>query len=360
MSNNSLLGIFAPYPRKKYLTDGWYRRIYLIDQIFAGIPRVYINTLHIAPKNTSVITHPNGTMEVFLSPKPKRIQSETQQILSRIKFNYIHTTHLGKDFLDLNNGSEFIVDFHGAAPEEESLQGNLEMFHSLNSVEKILYNKAKAHVFVSKGMAQHFKTKYQDHKIDYLLPIISEVRLNTLRVDIGLTDRLPGTYVYAGGVQPWQNVSEMLESVARKKKQLRVATNQLDKFNTLYPKKTYPFCDVQEYNAENLLKLYASSSFGYVLRDDSIVNQVAFPTKLFEYISCGVIPVMKYKGLGGLDQYGLFSIGVEEEVEKLFTSEELDEHRAKNHRISLKVVSDFLEHASQMRETITIGLNERN
>lgn len=339
------------------MTDGWYRRIYLIDQIFSGIPRVYLNTIHIAPNNP-VVTHPNGTREVFLSLRSKKISVEVQEILNRIKFNYVHTTHLGKDFLQFNNGTDFVIDFHGAAPEEELLQGNLHNFQYLTEVEEIMYSEAKAHVFVSTGMANHFEEKYQESMSHYSLPIISEVRLKTLDDQKGLSERYPDTYVYAGGVQTWQNIPEMLQAVASKKTQLKVATNQLVEFNALYPKKIYPFCNVKEYNKEELVKLYSSSSFGYVLRDDNVVNQVAFPTKLFEYIACGVIPVMKYKGLGGLNQYGLFSVGVDDERVNEISLDELAEHRTKNHEISLKVIADFLESANQLRETITFKLNE--
>ncbi len=68
-------------------------------------------------------------------------------------------------------------------------------------------------------------------------------------------------------------------------------TNQPDKASEL----------IQSYNIKNYICKYAkneelsqylkNASYGFVLRDDNIVNNVATPTKFSTYLSYGVVPI---------------------------------------------------------------------
>ena len=63
---------------------------------------------------------------------------------------------------------------------------------------------------------------------------------------------------------------------------------------------------------EKVREVYAKSHFGFVLRDDVTVNNVACPTKLIEYICFGVLPVMKTTQIGDFVPYGMEYISVED------------------------------------------------
>jgi len=52
--------------------------------------------------------------------------------------------------------------------------------------------------------------------------------------------------------------------------------------------------------------------FGILLRDDIAVNNVACPTKLIEYLSCGVLPVLKTSHIGDFERYGMNYIPLED------------------------------------------------
>ena len=60
------------------------------------------------------------------------------------------------------------------------------------------------------------------------------------------------------------------------------------------PTKTvFNFCAKSDLGSE-----YQKYDFGLVLRDDTTVNRVACPTKLYEYMSIGLIPIVRTPALG--------------------------------------------------------------
>ena len=352
MTIKKFIGIFAPYPRVEHLTDGWYRRIHIIDSILDGIPRIYINTIHQANIKYPVITHNNNVKEIFLDPTVGIQSEEIRNLLADVCLSYVHTTHIGEDFMKLKIQTPFIIDFHGVAPEEELAEGNLKKAERLESVERFLYSNSMKKVYVSPGMQTHFELKY-GRADDYLeLPIISEIRLDKLSFQNTLETPKEDSYVYSGGLQSWQNIPEMMQVVERLEKSFTIATNQTSEFGKVLKENLKSFCTVGKYEKQNLLELYVKSSFGYVIRDDTTVNQVAFPTKLFEYLACGVIPIVKFSDLGGLSRFGMFSISVGEIADHKYSVNELTQHRLNNYKISENVINRFLVNAASLRRFV--------
>lgn len=347
-----LLGIFAPYPRLEYLSDGWYRRIKLIDSILEGIPRVYINTIHEAGRANSIVRFPNGVREIFINPRAKHHAPEDIELLRHISLGYIHTSHIGEDFLSLNLAIPFIIDFHGVAPEEELSLGNSKKSEALEKSEKVLYLESLMRIFVSPGMQKHFQEKYNSELFGLQLPIISDIRLAEFTKPDAAIRSSKDSFVYSGGLQPWQNIPEMMEVAKSLGKPLTVATNQIAEFKRLYEKSENHFLKLGTYPSNELLKVYTDASFGYVLRNDSVVNRVSFPTKLFEYIASGVIPVVKFDDLGGLSEFGIFSVSLDQLTGNSLSAEELTNGRVKNFEISQTVAQGFLSSAATLRNEI--------
>ena len=353
MSGISFLGIVAPYPRPEIRQNGWYKRIYLVDKIFDGVPRFYINTIHQKPSNgADVIRHPSGIYEIFLSRKRGTISPLATKLLSGVSLVYIHTTHLGKDFLGSMIDAPFIIDFHGIAPEEEFTQGNFSMAQELEIIEEQLFRKALKVVYVSPGMKHHFDSKYFAHS-SVQLPIVSDVLLEPSMFEDAIKERQENSLVYAGGAQKWQNIEQMMELMEMLDVPFTIASDSPEDFNRW---KNYKQLTVGTYNRSALTQLYLNSKFGFVLRDDSPVNRVAFPTKLFEYLEHGVVPIVDYPDLGGLSALGYRSISCHELEDLKFSEEMIKEFRVVNKSVSKKVISEFVSNASSLRDDVILSL----
>ena len=69
---------------------------------------------------------------------------------------------------------------------------------------------------------------------------------------------------------------------------------------------------VRSANHAEVLASCEQSDFGIILRDDSIINRVACPTKLVEYLTYGVIPVMDKEHVGDFADSGMKFVLVNE------------------------------------------------
>ena len=79
---------------------------------------------------------------------------------------------------------------------------------------------------------------------------------------------------------------------------------------------------------------YLRADLGFVLRDDSVVNRAACPTKMVEYMACGVIPVVLQPEIGDFARRGYARIGLEQFVSgDLPSREKLEEMREHNYRL---------------------------
>ena len=50
---------------------------------------------------------------------------------------------------------------------------------------------------------------------------------------------------------------------------------------------------------------YQESHYGFILREDIVVNHVACPTKLIEYLAMGVIPIVDCEKIGDFSEMGM-------------------------------------------------------
>jgi glycosyltransferase involved in cell wall biosynthesis len=66
-----------------------------------------------------------------------------------------------------------------------------------------------------------------------------------------------------------------------------------------------PSVIVDSKSHEELLRLYPECHYGFILREDIIVNRVACPTKLVEYIAMGIIPIVDCEDIGDFKSLGM-------------------------------------------------------
>lgn len=62
---------------------------------------------------------------------------------------------------------------------------------------------------------------------------------------------------------------------------------------------------------------YSIAHYGFILRDDIVLNRVAAPTKLIEYLSYGLIPIVKTINIGDSVKMGYEYISYNEDLNGL-------------------------------------------
>ena len=209
-----------------------------------------------------------------------------------------------------------VVDLHGAVPEESlelwgdrppSLTQRLKM-RAINEAERRIVREADGIVVVSRSMVEHLELKYGaqlGRHIEYPCAVDLELFVSPTegaatrsREGFGLPKNEP-LLVYSGGMQPWQMVEDTLmlwqALCARKRCAMLVLTTDSHDAHALVTKVfRSTACSrplIMSVPAPAMSALVPAGDLGFVLRRDSIVNRVSFPTKCGEYLACG-LPVV--------------------------------------------------------------------
>lgn len=187
-----------------------------------------------------------------------------------------------------------ITWYQGIVPEEALMILESKARYVLWSIlEFFALRYSYFNIFVSRAMKEHYRKKYGYKKNkDIIIPCFNK----ELNKDIEVQGR-GLSFVYAGSLHKWQCVDRML-SIFRYV-QLKEPQARLDffTFNTQDAKNK-----IDEYGLENVRictvglddidKAISKNRYGFLIRDDHVVNNVATPTKLSTYMSVGTKPIL--------------------------------------------------------------------
>jgi len=313
--NKDCIVFFGHYPlTEKEAADGYCQRILAIDDLFPDFHRIYINIGK--EKGFFIETH-NGNTVAMVS----RINFLSLPIIIGALFRatalYVHSIHsIVLDIrliLFLLFSRKAVIDLHGAVPEELAMQETSPRLRVLFSgVEWLALNLAPRFVAVTQAMCQHFRRKYKraGKKEWVVLPIF-----NSRKVPYEAKAYNIPSVVYAGGIQPWQNIPQML-SIIRQYPDIACyhiyLSQKLDLDSISYgdisgiKSVKFGFCQPSD-----MPEMYGSMHFGFILRSNSIVNRVACPTKLIEYLANGVVPIMDFPEIGDFLEHGMRYVSVD-------------------------------------------------
>jgi len=100
--------------------------------------------------------------------------------------------------------------------------------------------------------------------------------------------------IYAGNTQRWQNIDMMLDIIAHCGNRMRfiILSSAINDFEKRLH--AHGIADVFLHFAtpEEIHNFYSIANYGFLLREDNIVNNVANPTKLVEYLKYGIVPIV--------------------------------------------------------------------
>ena len=296
----------APRPVPETAVDGYMQRIVAIDELFANWQRIYLEDA-----NGDV----NSIADSFASAD----------------IIYVHSIYQARDFLTQFPyiAERTVLDIHGAVPEELALSSKRKLAARYSRIERRLFSCCKNYVAVSRSMIGYYQRKYPSAAQSgwIHLPIFG----NAFPPPSD-TDKIPRRVVYAGGTQEWQNVDRMIDAINRSTPNITfdILTNDTAAFDQI---KNNGCASIRTVPSTEVATYYARASLGFLLRDDHAVNRVACPTKLIEYLSAGVVPIVLTTNIGDFGQIGFHSIPLEHFLEGNFDEQTLESARKHNYQI---------------------------
>lgn len=348
-SHKKIVCIMAPMFTESRLKDGYYRRIKAIDDILGKETLKIYMSYDCTPeeqKDTPIVDVVDEEhVRLLYLPWIQSNREYANEVADHADIVYHHGVgYMDEDIIRKKHLLR-IVDLHGALPEEFAMSGNYPMVQKETLHEELAMRYADCLIGVTDSMILHMEKKYhgQYHQNFILLPILDQ---ETLESKIECTERkteagVPSV-VYAGGMQKWQMVEEMQACMYRQPDyDYRIFTASPKEFWTLWGERPF-LCHMKVESAtpEQLQIEYEKCQYGFVLREDCIVNNVACPTKLVEYILKGIVPILNTPNIGDFVADGMQYITMKDFCNGLLPNEETRVQMAKNNQ---KVIDRIIE-----------------
>lgn len=207
--------------------------------------------------------------------------------------------------VNLNFPGRLYIDIHGAAPEEAaySRRGRVPYDNSIvdwmNRTEEAIMQSADRLILVSEGMSRHLQEKWKVVRDErtVIVPVFSSARffapIDKCLWRKKLKVEHKTVFVYSGGMQKYQCIEETLVWFRAIRNRLNDAhlfifTADVQTAKRLVVTEDASSIDIISVNEIDLPNLISIADFGFVLREDELLNRVSAPTKAVEYVSRGV------------------------------------------------------------------------
>ena len=309
--------VFAPMYNKENEKDGYVQRIKAIDTTaLNNMCRIYLydEGADCSVMRFDFIDALHGYI-VFNSYNSDNLN----EIIKLVKYCGKTYTHSVLRFMEdrsnrnlwnifeLENVKHF-WDVHGTVPEEYELSESPLGSQLANNIEKFMADKVDVVVVVTHAMGRHLKEKYPSMNAEIIVvPIFTKELLNIPKCE-KKKEGEKFSVVYAGGTQPWQNIS-LMQDIIQSTHNLydyKIFVPNPEEFWNLWGERSHETnMRVESKTLDELYKEYECCDLGFVLRDSSPVNYVACPTKIIEYLKYGIIPILKSVEIGDFVDLGM-------------------------------------------------------
>ena len=309
--------VFAPMFNKENEKDGYVQRIKAIDgTVLKDMCRIYLydEGVDCMAMRFDFIDELHGYI-VFNSHDAEQREAILQLVRdcgrtythSILRFMEDRTDKALWQIFDMADVKHF-WDMHGAVPEEYALSGSELGSQLAGNIEEVMATRVDVVVAVTEAMGKYLRSKYPHMSAKIIVvPILNKDLLDPVKCEKEPIEK-GVSVVYAGGTQPWQNISlmqDVMEST-RNLYQYKMYVPDPEEFRRLWGNRNSDIDMVVESKSpEDLYKAYETCDFGFVLRDSSPVNYVACPTKIIEYLRFGIIPVLKSEEIGDFIALGM-------------------------------------------------------
>jgi glycosyltransferase involved in cell wall biosynthesis len=311
----SLLFI-SHFPTNKTIQDGMKQRIFHIDKVFNEIKRTYLSISF--TKNIKKRISVDGNRSVI------RVNFFFHflyiiRIIYSFNYLYIHSIYnylwVFPFFLfRRNNKFHIVLDLHGAVPEELSFSKKHLLSFIYSKLEKSSFKKIHLAITVSNSMKNHFLSKYKFYKGNYFTFYIQpenvfDAPIKNIKPALGIMSNNI-VFVYSGNSQAWQNTKLMLNEISKLNNPnyiFIILTLDIDYFNKLIISNqnlSHHKIILKTVEPSELPSYYSISNYGFILRNEHILNMVSSPTKMIEYLFYGITPITLSNKIGDFNQFG--------------------------------------------------------
>ena len=337
----------APIFTQERLKDGYYRRIKAVDDIMGDKTlKIYMShsdTTLLQGNNPSVAYIDENHIRIAYFPWIESNRIWVNRVADLADVAYHHGVGYIDEDIIRNKKILKVVDLHGVLPEEFAMSENYKMVQTESYHEELAMKYADYIVCVTNKMVLHMKKKYSDCSPKYIvMPILDQETLDSrVKCEKKLNDNIVVTY--AGGTQKWQMIEKMQEAMQEQDNlDYRIFVPYPDEFwKTWKSQIEIKSLKVKSCNPEELREEYKNCQYGFVLREDITVNNVACPTKLIEYLLMGIVPILNTSNLGDFDTYGMYYISINEFVNGKFPDEEERWHYAIENQLIIDKIIDL-------------------
>ena len=200
-----------------------------------------------------------------------------------------------------NKKQHIVLWIQGVQPEEMLCSNTpfpkkMVLYTILRYLEWLSLRKTKGVIFVSDEMQKHYKCKYHWKGAKWVIMPCFNILLEEKYFSYPHKyDSL--SFVYAGSLDRWQCFEDILQTF--KAVQAKEPTASLMVL-TKDAQAVHDKCQI--YGLDNVSTKYVPKElvgeelskykFGFILRDNIVVNRVATPTKINSYMASGVVPVI--------------------------------------------------------------------
>lgn len=162
--------------------------------------------------------------------------------------------------------------------------------------ERRMILKSEFLFFISHAMVRHYRKTYNYKGDNYFVMPCFNMELDKEAFSVATKYSSP-TFLYAGGLNAWQCVTEALTVYKEVKKRLPLAkftllTHQKNQAYELVAKLGVPEVEIRSVPLKDMVEEQRKYKYGFLLREDIDVNRVATPTKLNSYMASGIIPIL--------------------------------------------------------------------
>ncbi len=257
-------------------------------------------------------------------------------------------------FMFLNiKSKKTILDVHGVVPEEQKINGNRLKGFLYNLCEKKTFKIINYAIVVTDIMKDFYEKKYphEAHKIKFIIyPIIPENLIYSFKLnnfnpldENSANDKIE--IIYSGNMQTWQNIPLMVQIIKNNlnnKIHFTILTGEINDMQVFFEKNGLKDDDritIKTVLPNELRNYYLKAHYGFILRDDIVINNVACPTKMIEYLYYGITPIIKSSKIGDFNTFGYEKI----EYTK-FNEKNLYIHKSlKNHEIAKELINQYIK-----------------
>tara|TARA_B100000902_G_scaffold393332_1_gene447369 strand:+ start:3057 stop:4073 length:1017 start_codon:yes stop_codon:yes gene_type:complete len=258
----------------------------------------------------------------------------------------------------------------GIDPEESMMrEKNIFKYYLKSLIEYIVLSLPSFKLFVSKAMLNHYKYKYNFNDKNYTtMPCYNLHYSEPLQKNLNRYKN--PSFVYAGSLSIWQNIDETLQvyKCIENKIQnstLTLLTEEIEKANNLLKEHNIKSAHVKYVDLEDLNNELQKYKYGFLLRRDNLVNNVATPTKMNSYLACGLIPIFTDAITDYKDQINLkdFSLGMSsdlsiDEIAKKIIDFESSKKDFSHLNIEIKKIFNEYYNDKRYIKEIKVGLKE--